>query len=357
MEEDKKVEQNPIPVVAIDDGSTNIKISHIKLSKLITYVCTHSFAEGHKPAPHGKEGFNITIGDNKLHYSNVNSLTTTNNEFQNSDVNLAAIHYALLHAGIGTPEEYPLIDVVVTLPISQYYNYQNGIDLTKNVTNFEAKKKSVLRSVEINNGIEAADQADSNKYQCVTPFKINSVKVMPEGIPAIMSTLYNAEVDDYSESVVVDLGGNSLELCLIIGEFQSLIPQGFDNINVNQVIRAVRDAWGSEQSQSRISHLIQNRKNEALWKATFKNEEKREAVRTAMNEATDKLASQVVEVTKALRSAPNRLYLVGGGSELILPAMTEAFEKDSDVIMIDKPQTALAREIAISQAGDALAEG
>lgn len=245
--------------VAVDDGSTNIKLSYFKDGELYTYVCTHSFAERHKPASGNKPAFNITIGDNKLHYGTTQSLTTTHAGFQESDVNLAAIHYALIQSGIGKPEDIGDIELVVTLPINQYFNYQTGSDLTKNVKNIEAKKRSILRKVQINNGIEV--EADSNVYQEIPPFNIVNVQVMPEGVAAIMSTLADEGVDDYSETLLIDLGGFTLDLCLITGEFTGITPCGYDNINVAQVIQAVRKAWGNNQPQARISHLIAHRDN------------------------------------------------------------------------------------------------
>lgn len=331
--------------VAIDDGSTNIKVSYFKGDELFTYVCTHSFAENHRPASGGKPGFNITIDGNKLHYGSSKSLNTTHTEFQESDVNLAAIHYALLNCGLGNPSEIGEIDLVVTLPIGQYFNCQAGGDLTKNVKNIEGKKKSILRPVIINNGIEQVK--DTNSYEAVTPFKIANVQVMPEGVSAIMSTLADESVDDYSETLLVDLGGFTLDLCLITGEFSDLVPCGYDTINVAQVINAVRSVWGENQPQARVSHLIAHRDNEDLWESTFKNVEKRNEVRSALSGAVEQLSEMVVSVCKKLCASPNRVYLVGGGASLVIDAITEAYEKDSDVVMLSNPQTALAREIAI----------
>ncbi|MCZ9056459.1 plasmid segregation protein ParM, partial [Escherichia albertii] len=72
-----------------------------------------------------------------------------------------AIHHALVKSGI-TPQE---VDVVVTLPLSEYFETNAQPDMA----NINRKKANVMRSVEYQNG-EA--------------FTIRNVRVMPESIPA-----------------------------------------------------------------------------------------------------------------------------------------------------------------------------
>ncbi|MCZ9174406.1 plasmid segregation protein ParM, partial [Escherichia albertii] len=72
-----------------------------------------------------------------------------------------AIHHALVKSGI-TPQE---VDVVVTLPLSEYFDTNAQPDMA----NISRKKANVMRPVEYQNG-EA--------------FTIRNVRVMPESIPA-----------------------------------------------------------------------------------------------------------------------------------------------------------------------------
>ena len=53
---------------------------------------------------------------------------TTDTQYQYSDVNIIAIHHALVKSGI-TPQE---VDVVVTLPLSEYFDTNAQPDMANN---------------------------------------------------------------------------------------------------------------------------------------------------------------------------------------------------------------------------------
>ncbi|EIO97522.1 stable inheritance protein, partial [Escherichia coli TW09195] len=65
---------------------------------------------------------------------------TTDTQYQYSDVNVIAIHHALVKSDI-TPQE---VDVVVTLPLSEYFDTNAQPDMA----NINRKKANVMRPVE-----------------------------------------------------------------------------------------------------------------------------------------------------------------------------------------------------------------
>ncbi|WP_213084446.1 plasmid segregation protein ParM domain-containing protein, partial [Escherichia coli] len=83
------------------------------------------------------------------------------------------------------------VDVIVTLPISEYLDANNQ----KNKQNIERKKKNVMREVRVQ-GCDA--------------FVIRSVAVLPESIPAGFSVL--AGLEDDESLLIVDLGGTTLDV-------------------------------------------------------------------------------------------------------------------------------------------------
>ena len=105
---------------AIDDGSTNVKISWIENGTLKTVVSPNSFRKDWKSAAllRGQSVYNYTIGTTKYTYDATSdkALSTTHIEYQYDDLNLLAVHHALLQTGL-TPRD---VEVIVTLPITQF---------------------------------------------------------------------------------------------------------------------------------------------------------------------------------------------------------------------------------------------
>jgi plasmid segregation protein ParM len=66
---------------------------------------------------------------------------TTETRYQYSDVNVVAIHHALMQSGI---EPQP-VDIVVTLPLGEYLDENDQPDMA----NIERKKANVKRTVAV----------------------------------------------------------------------------------------------------------------------------------------------------------------------------------------------------------------
>jgi plasmid segregation protein ParM len=115
------------------------------------------------------------------------AVRTTETRYQYSDVNVVAIHHALMQSGI---EPQP-VDIVVTLPLGEYLDENDQPDMA----NIERKKANVKRAVAVQ-GRES--------------FTVRKVSVLPESVPAGFSVL--KDLDDLDSLLIVDIGGTTLDI-------------------------------------------------------------------------------------------------------------------------------------------------
>ena len=104
--------------MAIDDGSTNVKVSWIDNKVLKTIISPNSFRKDWKSAALRKDKkiYNYEIGNTKYTYDATSdkSLATTHVEYQYDDLNLLSVHHALLQTGVAPRD----VAITVTLPIT-----------------------------------------------------------------------------------------------------------------------------------------------------------------------------------------------------------------------------------------------
>lgn len=154
--------------IFMDDGSTNIKMKWEADGEIRQMISPNSF----KPqwsVPFGAQPvFNYSMNGEQYSFDPVaaDAVVTTNVAWQYSDVNVVAVHHALLQTGLVPCE----VDITVTLPLSEYYNRDNQPDNEA----IRRKEQSLMRSVTLNGG---------------KTFTVRSVAVMPESIPAGFSVL------------------------------------------------------------------------------------------------------------------------------------------------------------------------
>src|SRR5690606_30467361 len=138
---------SPLMNIAIDDGSSNVKVSWIEEGTLKTVVSPNSFRKDWKSAAllSGQKIHNYSIGNTKYTYdaTSERALSTTHIEFQYGDLNLLAVHHALLQTGM-TPCP---IKVIATLPITEYYRSD---DCQRDEAKIEAKRLNLLRPISLN---------------------------------------------------------------------------------------------------------------------------------------------------------------------------------------------------------------
>lgn len=314
-----------------DDGSTNVKLAWFENHNIRTAVSVNSFRHGWKVDGMGsRRTYNYTIDGLKYTYDPVSeaAISTTHIEYQYTDTNLLAIHHALINSGVSPCE----IDLIVTLPISEFYT----ADCQKNVLNIERKIANLSREVELNKG---------------TLFRIRNVEVMPESLPAVFTRLVEDRVGEFEKSLVIDLGGTTLDVGVVVGQFEDVSSiHGNPSIGVSTVTNAALTALkmaSSNTSPMVADELIKRRGEVDFVDRIINDETKKALVMDTIETAIHKLGESVVDDLMKFRSV-NRVYLVGGGASIIEPAIRKAWEHLGDkVVLVEDPQTALVKSIAM----------
>ncbi|EOE1546142.1 plasmid segregation protein ParM domain-containing protein [Providencia rettgeri] len=313
-----------------DDGSTNVKLAWFDKQALQTKLSTNSFKKGWKIEGLGGKGtFNYELDGQKFTYDEVSeqAIKTTHIEYQYTDANVLAIHHALLSSGL-EPQD---IELVVTLPISEFYT----ADCQKNELNIQRKIENVLRPVKLNKGIT---------------FTIKDVEVMPESLPAVLTQLVDDNVGEFEKSLVIDLGGTTLDVGVIVGQFDGVSAiHGNSEIGVSMVTQAALSALkmaSSDTSALVADELIKQRYNDQFVRQIVNDESKIPLVLETIESAINQLGERVVDELSQFKNV-NRIYLVGGGASLIEPAVRKAWHLiDDKITLLDSPQTALVEAIA-----------
>lgn len=313
-----------------DDGSTNVKLAWFDKQALQTKLSTNSFKKGWKIEGLGGKGtFNYELDGQKYTYDEVSeqAIRTTHIEYQYTDANVLAIHHALLSSEL-EPQE---VGLVVTLPISEFYT----TDCQKNELNIQRKIENVLRPVKLNKG---------------TTFTIKHVEVMPESLPAVLTQLVNDNVGEFEKSLVIDLGGTTLDVGVIVGQFDGVSAiHGNSEIGVSMVTQAALSALkmaSSDTSALVADELIKQRDNDQFVRQIVNDESKIPLVLETIESAIKQLGERVVDELSQFKNV-NRIYLVGGGASLIEPAIRKAWHLiDDKITLLDSPQTALVEAIA-----------
>lgn len=311
-----------------DDGSTNVKLAWLKEGVLHTAISANSFRHGWK-VDFGA-AFNYQIGDLRYTWDNVSSevVPTTNVEYQYGDLNLLGVHHALLASGLA-PQP---VSLTVTLPLSEYYDQ----DCQKNDANIQRKRQNLMRSLML------------NKREL---FTITDVVVMPESLPAAFSRLAELQPGPNETTLIIDLGGTTLDAGVIVGQFEDISAiHGHPGVGVSLVTKAAQAALRAAETETSplvADSVIQNRNDRAFLERIINDSSKIDYVVEKIEGAIATLGAQVVSELVRFRNS-NRVFLVGGGAALIEPAVRQAWPLAPDRIeLIHEPQLALAREIAL----------
>ncbi|HAF4865928.1 TPA: plasmid segregation protein parM [Salmonella enterica] len=314
-----------------DDGSTTVKLAWFAdKGKLKTSLSANSFRQGWKVEGMGvRQTFNYELDGKKYTYDEVSneSILTTHIEYQYTDVNVLAVHHALLNSGL-KPQA---VSLTVTLPISEFYTKE----CQKNELNIQRKIDNLMRPVKLNKG---------------EVFTIEHVEVMPESLPAVFARLVKDKVGQYEKSLVIDLGGTTLDVGVIVGQFDSVSAiHGNSNIGVSMVTNATLTALkmaSSDTSSMVADELIKQRKDPDFVRQVVNDESKTTLVLDTIESTIANLGEQVVNDLAEFRHV-NRVYIVGGGASLIEDAVKTAWHHlGAKVAMMESPQTALVEAIA-----------
>ncbi len=313
-----------------DDGSTNVKLAWFESNELMTYVSANSFRHGWKVADFGTGTFNYQVGKIKYTWDSVSrdAIPTTNVDYQYGDLNLLGVHHALLNSGL-TPQP---VSLTVTLPLSEYYDH----DCQRHEENIQRKQENLMRSLMLNRG---------------EVFTVAEVRVMPESLPAAFSRLAQLAPGAGETTLIIDLGGTTLDAGVIVGQFEDISAvHGNPSVGVSQVTRAAQNALRTAESETSplvADRVIRHRKDHDFLNRIINDSTRIDYVARTIEDAIESLGSRVVSELTAFRNV-NRVFLVGGGASLIEGAVRKAWPLAPDRIeIISDPQLALAREIAL----------
>ncbi|ECL7345102.1 plasmid segregation protein ParM domain-containing protein [Salmonella enterica subsp. enterica serovar Winslow] len=317
-----------------DDGSTNVKLAWFEKDVLKTSVSPNSFRHGWK-VDFGGSVFNYMVAGMKYSWDAVSrdAVSTTNVEYQYGDLNLLGVHHALLNSGL-EPQE---VSLTVTLPLSEYYDQ----DCQKNEENIRRKQANLLRDIALNKG---------------TTFIIKEVSVMPESLPAAFSRLAEIKPVAGETTLIIDLGGTTLDAGVIVGQFEDISAiHGNPAIGVSSVTQAALGALRAAESETSpliADRVIRERKDRAFLNSIINDSDKIGYVTDKIEEAIGALGARVVNELTRFRNV-NRVLLTGGGAPLIEESVRRAWPLAAERIeVIREPQLALAREIALYKSED-----
>ncbi|MGE4843520.1 MULTISPECIES: plasmid segregation protein ParM domain-containing protein [Buttiauxella] len=318
--------------IVIDDGSKAAKVVFLdERGELKTHLSANSFVPNFRVAHTGTNPYNYFVDEYERyshHKEATEALETTDVAHQYDEISRLNVHHALHSSGI----EPQAVHLHVTLPLSQFYNSMGEL----NTENIQRKKDNLLKPV----GRHVNGQTVS--------FNVAGISVFPESLPAVSQASELSTIESYEVSLVLDLGGTTLDAASISGQLEQISKvKGFDRIGCSVVydeIRRYLQSVNVNDSDAYIDHLIGNRSDANALKIT-------DSLRTetfeAVNAAVKKLQDMVVKAVKQIEERPHYIFIVGGGSFLIADAIEENYP-NAKVVVVNNPQLALATSIAES---------
>ncbi|HFQ7030057.1 TPA: plasmid segregation protein ParM [Yersinia enterocolitica] len=297
--------------IFVDDGSTNIKLAWSDAGTVKTLISANSFKPEWSFSLGDSAPANYEIDGEKYSFDplSADAVRTTETRYQYSDVNVVAIHHALLQTGLA-PQP---IDVVVTLPLSEYLDNDNQ----PNKANIEKKKQNVKRAVAIQNG---------------DGFTIRKVSVLPESVPAGFSVL--AGLDDEDSLLIVDLGGTTLDASHVRSKMSGITKTFCDpKIGVSIITEALKNELAAH-ANTRVSsyqadNLIIHRDNPDYLAKRMPDAKQRAAVIASLQEHEKILVKRVIDALERF-TGYTHVMCVGGGADIVAEAVKKATNVPAD---------------------------
>lgn len=291
--------------IYVDDGSTSIKVKWDGEEGVEKKIAVPTaFKRGWKADFGNSNIVNYDLDGEKYSFDRHDStaLNTNNIEWQYSAANTIAVHHALLKTGI----EPKTIDIVVTLPLSEYYDTNKQV----NKENVQRKKSSLMRRV-----------SNSKETQM---FKLDAITVRPESIPAGFEIL--SEMDINQSLLIVDIGGTTLDISQISGQMTDVINiYGDPHTGVSLITEEVKNALieAKTYASNHMADLfIINRKNPDFFDKNINNPEKIQRVKETIESANRRLNERVIDAIRQFKGY-SHVMVIGGGSELISQAIKD----------------------------------
>nr|WP_318379267.1 plasmid segregation protein ParM [uncultured Enterobacter sp.] len=289
--------------IYIDDGSTNIKLQWNEGKDVKRAISPNSFKREWAVAFGADPVFNYALNGENYTFDPISpdALVTTNIAWQYSDVNVIAVHHALLQTGI-TPQE---VDIVVTLPLTEFYNRDNQPSLD----NIRRKQNNLMRPVTLN-GAET--------------FTIRSVEVMPESIPAGFSVVQ--KMDALDSLLIIDLGGTTLDISHVMAKMRGISRIfGDSSLGVSLMTQEVRSAMAVARTRCSsylADDIIIHRNDTDYLRRRINDTSRLDAVTRALDESHKRLVNRVTEAVSSFEGY-SHVMVIGGGAELIAGAVKQ----------------------------------
>ena len=245
--------------ICIDDGSTNIKLAWTENGERRNAISPNSFKSEWSAPFGGTQPANYMLDGVRYGFDPVSDrfVQTTDTQYQYSDVNVIAIHHALVKSGI-PPQE---VDVVVTLPL-----------------------------------------------------------------------------------LIVDLGGTTLDVAKVQGQLAGISQVFCDpHVGVSLMADAVLSVMatnGMRTSHHIANTIIEHRHDEAWLRQHIHNDAHYASLMAVIREKEETLKQRVIRALAGF-SGYGRVMVVGGGAEIVAPAIREACGVNATFIADGVPQFAL----------------
>lgn len=321
-------------LICIDDGSTNIKMAWFEDGQIKTSITptsfkrewSMSFREDDKVANYEIDGEKYSFDDRSA-----DALHTTERFYQYSTVNVLAVHHALHQSGIA-PQA---VDIVVTLPLSEYLTSDNK----RNKANIEKKKQNVMRAVRL-------DECEA--------FTVRNVSVVSESIPAGFHLL--SEMEDEHSLLIVDVGGTSTDNSHVQARFAGITKTHcLPDVGGALITDSIRAQMAANQKLStwQAQTVYLKHKNKEFMAKYFPNEALRSAVLDAIKTSEQTLINRVAESVSRF-SGYSHVLCVGGPAPVVAPKVLEVTGVPKDRFYVDeKPQFSLVLGMLAMKQGDA----
>lgn len=290
--------------VFADDGSTNIKLMFdTPEGEKVTQLTPVSFKRQWSVPFGGSPVYNYTMEGEMYSFDPVSpeALVTTNVEWQYSNVNVVAVQHALLLTGL-SPRE---VDLVVTLPLSEYYDAH----CQPHAGNIDRKRASLMRPVTVNGG---------------ETFTVRSVEVMPESIPAGYHVL--KDMDELESLLIIDLGGTTLDVSQVMGKMAGITRiHGDATVGVSLMTGPVSRTLAAARTQvsSYIANdIIQNRHDAGYIGSRINDAGMLPELQRVLKESEAVLTRRVIEAVSTFKGF-SRAMVIGGGGVIVSRALEE----------------------------------
>ncbi|WP_312042961.1 plasmid segregation protein ParM [Erwinia sp.] len=308
--------------IFVDDGSTNIKIAYSLEGEKKTFISPNSFKRGWSVAFGDKQIFNYTLDGENYTFDPISpdALSTTNVAYQYGDINVIAIHHALLKSGL-EPQD---VELVVTLPLAEYYDKNNQPDEDK----IKRKISNVMRTVSLKNG---------------STFNVKDVSVLPESIPAGFEVV--KKLDPTQSLLIVDLGGTTLDISQVQGKMTGISEiYGDSKVGVSIMTDAVKEALSIAKTQGSsylADDIIIHRNDPAYLKKRINDESHITTVEKAIKESEARLINRTLGAVSNFNGYTH-VMVIGGGAAIVADAIRKDTTVQKDRFFVaEDPQFAL----------------